>query len=223
MNSLDAKRLQTRLGVIPDAVLGPITYAALFARLGRPGGNALAFGKGAAKHFPRFHLNTPLRLAHFMAQIHVESAGFSRLVENLNYSAKRLCEVWPSRFPTLASAMPYANNPEALANKVYGGRMGNVKPGDGWRYRGRSLKMITGLENMANCARRTGLDLVNNPDLAADPEHSILIACDYWGSRGLNLEADRDNVLAITREINGGLIGIADRKAQLARAKALLL
>ena len=223
MISSQAKRLQTRLGVVPDGQLGlgPVTYAALFARLGRPGGNAAAFGRGAAKHFPAFNLDKPLRLAYFLAQIHVESAGFSRLTENLDYLAKRLCKVWPSRFPTLASAMPDANNPEALAKKVCGGRMGNVNPGDGFRYLRRSLKMITGRENMASCARRTGLDLVNHPELAADPEHSILIACDYWNSHGLNLEADRDLVVDVTKAINGGHHGLAARKEVLVRAKAL--
>ncbi len=219
----EARRLQSRLGVIPDGQIGPVTYAALFNRMaGKSIPNAAAFGRGAAKHFPAYEITTPLRLAHFMAQIHVESAGFTRLVEALGYSAKRLTQVWPSRFPTLASAQPYANNPQALAGKVYDGRMGN-KPGDGWRFIGRSLKMITGRENYTKCAARTGLDLVNNPDLAAEPEHSIHIACDYWGAHCLNALADRDDVQAITLKINGGLIGFADRKAQLARAKALIL
>lgn len=224
MTGAEAKRLQARLGINPDSVLGPVSYAALFGLLaGKALPNANAFGRGAAKHFPAYGITTPLRLAHFMAQTHVESCGYTRLVENLNYSARRLTQVWPSRFPTLASAQPYANNPQALANKVYGGRMGNVNPGDGWKHVGRSLKMITGLENYTKCAARTGLDLVNNPELAADPEHSVHIACDYWGSHCLNALADRDDVLAITKAINGGTIGLADRKAQLARAKALIL
>ncbi len=223
MTETEAKRLQNRLGVMPDGQLGPVTYAALFTIMaGKPIVNAAAFGRGAAKHFPAYEITTPLRLAHFMAQIHVESAGFSRLVEALGYSAKRLMAVWPSRFPTLASAQPYANNPKALASKVYDGRMGNAV-GDGWRYIGRSLKMITGKENYAKCAARTGLDLVNNPDLAADPEHSVHIACDYWGAHCLNAVADRDDIETITRKINGGLIGFADRKAQLVRAKSLIL
>lgn len=220
----EVMRLQARLGVGVDGAIGPVTYAALFTRLaGKPISNAAAFGYGAAKHFAAYEINTPLRLAHFMAQIHVESAGFTRLTENLNYSAKRLTQVWPSRFPTLASAQPYANNPKALAEKVYGGRMGNSKPGDGWKNIGRSLKMITGAENYAKCAARTGLDLVNCPELAADPEHSIHIACDYWGAHCLNALADRDDVRGITLKINGGLVGFDDRKAQLVRAKGLIL
>ncbi len=219
----ESMRLQARLGVGVDGRLGPISYAALFNKMaGKTIPNAAAFGRGAAKHFPAYEITTPLRLAHFMAQVHVESAGFTRLVEALGYSAKRLTQVWPSRFPTLASAQPYANNPKALAEKVYSGRMGNGL-GDGWRFIGRSLKMITGRENYTKCAARTGLDLVNNPELAADPEHSIHIACDYWGAHCLNALADRDDAEGITRKINGGLIGFADRKAQLVRAKALVL
>ncbi len=122
-------RLQQRLGVTPDGSLGKASYAALFNRLaGKPLPNAEAFGRGAAKHFPAYEITTGLRLAHFMAQIHVESCGFTRLTENLNYSAKRLQQVWPQRFPTSAAASAYANNLALLAEKVYGGRMGNLIP-----------------------------------------------------------------------------------------------
>jgi putative chitinase len=224
MSPIEAQRLQARLGVAVDGQLGPITYAALFTRMaGKAIPHAAAFGRGAAKHFPAYEITTPLRLAHFMAQTHVESMGYTRLVESLNYSAKRLTQVWPGRFPSLAAAAPFANNPEALANKTYGGRMGNTQPGDGWRYIGRSIKQITGRENYAKCAVRTGLDLLNHPELAADPEHSVHIACDYWGSRCINPLADADDIVAVTKAINGGLNGLPDRKAQLARAKALIL
>lgn len=224
MNATDAKRLQSRLGVVPDGNLGPASYAALFSRMaGRAIPNAAALGRGAAKHFPAYEIATPLRLAHFMAQTHVESCGFTRLVEGLNYSAKRLTEVWPGRFPNIAAAAGFANNPEALANKTYGGRMGNTQPGDGWRFIGRSIKQITGRENYGKCAARTGLDLINHPEIAADPENSVHIACDYWGSHCLNPLADADDIVAITKAINGGLNGLADRKAQLVRAKGLIL
>ncbi len=223
MTADDAKLLQSRLGVVPDGVLGPVSYAALFARMaGKAIPHAAAFGRGAAKHFPAYEITTPLRLAHFMAQTHVESMGYTRLVESLNYSAKRLTQVWPSRFPTLAAAAPYANNPQALANKTYAGRMGNTQPGDGWLFIGRSIKQITGRENYKKCAARTGLDLVNFPELAADPEHSVHIACDYWGSHCINPLADADDIRAITKAINGGFNGLDDRKAQLVRAKAII-
>ena len=84
-------------------------------------------------------ITTPLRIAHFAAQIATESGGMTRLEKSLFYTAERLCQVWPKRFPTLVSVKPYAGNPKALAEKVYGGRLGNVQPGDGWRYRGGGL------------------------------------------------------------------------------------
>lgn len=95
----------------------------------------------------RWGIDTPARVAHFLAQVGVESGGLARVEENLSYSAERLMTVWPSRFKTLAAAQAYARNPEALANKVYGGRMGSTQPGDGWRYRGRGLKQLTGRNN----------------------------------------------------------------------------
>lgn len=217
-------RLQQRLSVTPDGQLGPVSYAALFNKMaGKVLPHAEAFGRGAAKHFGPYEINTPLRLAHFMAQTHVESMGYTRLVENLNYSVKRLTQVWPRRFPSLAAAAPYANNPKMLAEKVYGGRMGNTQPGDGGLFLGRSIKQITGRENYTKCAARTGLDLVNNPELAADPEHSVHIACDYWGSRCINPMADRDDLEDVTRAINGGLNGLLDRKLMLGKAKGLIL
>lgn len=224
MTPEQATRIQQRLGVTPDGALGPVSYAALFNKMaGKVLPNAEAFGRGAAKHFPAYEITTPLRLAHFMAQTHVESMGYTRLVESLGYSAKRLVQVWPRRFPTLAAAAPYANNPRMLAEKTYGGRMGNTQPGDGWRFIGRSIKQITGRENYTKCAARTGLDLVNNPELAADPEHSVHIACDYWGSRCINPMADHDDLEDVTQAINGGLNGINDRRAMLGKAKGLLL
>jgi len=95
---------------------------------------------------------TPARICHFLAQCFVESSGFTDAEEDLSYSAKRLTQVWPKRFPTIESAQPYARNPEALANKVYGGRMGNTESGDGWKYRG-GLKQLTGKDNAPAAAR----------------------------------------------------------------------
>ena len=112
-------------------------------------------------------------LAYILATAYHETGGkMQPLQENLNYSMNRLVQVWPKRFPTLASAKPYANNPEALANKVYGGRMGNVKPGDGWQYRGRGLVQITGRANYAKFA------IESSPDDAMEPGTSIRILFD---------------------------------------------
>lgn len=219
MSPAQAVIAQQHLGVTPDGLFGRLSYAALFAAMGAHD-KAAALGLGAARYFPTYRIDTPLRIAHWLAQFGAESGGFNSFEENLNYRAERMCQVWPGRFPTIASALPYAANPEALANKTYGGRMGNVEPGDGWHYRGRPA--LTGRANYAACAARTGLDLVNNPDLASDPVNFVLIGCDYWGQHGCNPLADADDIATITERINGGRIGLDDRRAMLAKAKKLL-
>jgi putative chitinase len=207
--------------VAVDGIPGPQTYAALFAYMGAKDAAAM-LGQGAAVHFPAYRIDGDLRVAHWLAQFGHESAGFTKFEESLGYSAQRLCAVWPSRFPNLLVAKPYANNPEALANKVYGGRLGNDQPGDGWRFRGRGPQ-LTGRENYSACAKRTGLDIESHPDLAAKPENFVHIACDFWAQACCNALADKDDLRAITLKINGGYIGIAERGKVLARAKAVLL
>lgn len=218
---MDIRLIQTRLGVAVDGALGPITYAALFRRMGAKE-HAGVLGRGAAEHFPTFGLVTGLRVAHWLGQFAHESEGFADFEEDLSYSTERLCKVWPSRFPTFASAAPYARNPRALANKVYSFRLGNVDPDDGWRFRGRGPQ-LTGRENYANAAKRTGLDLVNNPDLAADPANFVLLACDYWSAKRINDAADQDNLVLVTKRVNGGSIGISERRLLVERAKKVLL
>lgn len=168
-----------------------------------------------------YGVTTPQRLAHFLGQVCHESGGFTRFVENLNYSAERLCQVWPSRFPNIQAAKPFERNPEALAEKVYSGRMGNVNPGDGSLYRGRGLVQLTGRANYAEASRYSGLDLVNHPELAADPASSAKIALGYWQARGLNALADQDDIADITRKINGGLVGLPERRALVEKAKGI--
>jgi len=168
-----------------------------------------------------FDIATPARLAHFLAQCHVESAGFTRLVENLNYSADRLTVVWPRRFPTLAEATPYAHNPAALAEKVYGGRMGNNEAGDGARYIGRGLLMNTGRDGYARTGLLTGEDLLAHPELLETPPVAARAAAAFWRDHDLNALADQADVVGITRVINGGLNGIADRQTQVQRARAI--
>lgn len=168
-----------------------------------------------------FGIATPKRLAHWLGQLHHESAGLTRLEENLRYSAARLTQVWPSRFPYLDAAKPFAMNPEALANKAYGGRMGNTQPGDGFKFRGRGLMQTTGRANYAAAAAATGLDLLRDPDLLKTPSGAARSAAVFWRDHGLSALADRDDVAGITRAINGGLIGLEERKAQVARAKAI--
>ena len=179
-------------------------------------------GKEADEHFQTFGLVTPLRIAHWFGQFSVESTNFTRFEENLNYSAERLCAVFPGRFPTTATAAPCAHNPQAFANKVYGGRMGNTAPGDGYRYRGRGPG-LTGKDNYTAAAKSTGLPLITSPDVAADPSLFVLLACDYWDRRGCNAAADADDLSKVTRLVNGGLIGLADRHTALVRAKKALL
>lgn len=169
-----------------------------------------------------YGVTTPQRMAHFLGQVCHESGGFTRFVENLNYSAERLCQVWPARFPNLDAAKPFARNPEVLAEKVYFGRMGNVNAGDGAKFKGRGLIQLTGRANYTEAATYSGLDLVNHPELAADPASSAKIALGYWQSRGLNAFADKDDVFAITRKINGGTVGLPERRELVEKAKRVL-
>lgn len=171
---------------------------------------------------PETGINTPLRLAHFLAQLAHESGGFTRLVENLNYSADGLRRTWPSRFD-LATAARFARNPEAIANRVYADRLGNgdEASGDGWRYRGRGFIQLTGKANYADYSQRLFGDdrLVRDPDLAATPEVAMRLAVAYWQAKGLNALADQDDLNGITRKINGGLIGIEGRRKWLEQFK----
>lgn len=162
---------------------------------------------------------TPLRLAHFMAQVLHESGGLTIQIESMNYRAERIVEVWPSRFPTVASAQPFAHNPQALADKVYGGRMGNVDPHDGFKYIGRGLLQITGRESYARYGQLLGAPLEATPDLAFDGAWALKIAAEEWHASGCNALADEDNLRKVTRAINGGLIGLASRQDWLAKTK----
>lgn len=185
------------------------------------GDNSELLGREADEHFVTHGLVSHLRIAHWFGQFAHESRGFTDFEEDLSYKAERLCKVWPHRFPTLASALPYARNPEALANKVYANRMGNASLGDGWKYRGRGPQ-LTGKENYEAAAKRTGLPLVSRPDLAAMPEHFVLLACDFWANHRCNEAADDDNLVLVTKRINGGSVGIAERRQLLEKAKRLL-
>jgi len=160
-----------------------------------------------------------LRLAHFMAQVLHESGGLCIVEESLSYTAKRMMVIWPKRFPTLEAAQPYAKNTQKLANKVYGGRMGNTDPDDGWRYSGRGLLQITGRESYARYGGRLGCNLVGEPVLASDPQWSLSIAAEEWTDKGCNPFADKDDINTITKRINGGLIGLDERKKWLVKTK----
>jgi len=149
-------------------------------------------------------------LSAFLGQILHESDGLTRLEENLSYSAERLTVVWPNRFPTKADAQPYARNPEALANRVYGGRMGNTEPGDGWKYRGRGPLQITGRDNYRAVGEIMGQDLEGMPELLEQPRFALEACIAWWEDR------IPDELLGApektTRRVNGGLIGLAHRE-----------
>jgi putative chitinase len=166
----------------------------------------------------RAGINTPIRLRHFFARVCVETGGLSTLEENLSYSAQRLTEVWPKRFPTLAAAKPYAKNPAKLAEKVYGGRLGNFKPGDGWAFRGSGLLQNTGRENFEEVEDETGLPVTSQPELLRSFPGALQAATIYWTKRNLNALADKNDVTGICKAVNGGTIGLSDQKTWLAKA-----
>jgi len=174
--------------------------------------------------FAKYGINTSQRQAHFIGQCQHESDNFRTLEENLHYSAARLMAVWPSRFPNLDVANQYANNPEKIANKVYAGRMGNgdEESGEGFLYRGRGLIQMTGKEAYANCGSGLGVDLIGDPDRLFDPEYAALSAGWFWRKRDLNSLADSGDIETITKRINGGLNGLDDRKAKVAKARQVL-
>ena len=172
--------------------------------------------------FVKYEIDTPKRQAAFIGQCSYESANFTNLQENLNYSAQRLMQVWPSRFPYIIAAEPYAHNPEKLANFVYAGRMGNLEDGDGYTYRGRGLIQITGREMYAKCGNALGVDLIDNPDLLLTPEYAALSAGWFWNKHGLNLLADSQEYGTMTRRINGGITGLDDRIVKITKALEVL-
>ena len=172
--------------------------------------------------FEKYQINTPKRQACFIGQTMHESGGYKFLRENLNYSAKALMNTWPSRFPDMDTAEKYERNPEKIANKVYGGRMGNTEEGDGAKYIGRGLIQLTGKENYKNCSDAIGVDLVTNPDLLSDPKYAALSAGWFWNKRNLNASADIMDIVGMTKKINGGVIGLEDRKAKINKVLDIL-
>lgn len=159
-------------------------------------------------------------LIDWLPQILWESGMLSRLEENLSYSTQRLMEVWPGRFPTIASAQPYANNPMALAEKVYGGRMGNNLPGDGWRYRGRGPIQITGKDNYRTTGKLVGQDLVGVPDLAAQPRFALEISIAWWEDK--IPDSMLGETTSLRKRVNGGTEGLAQVQALTAKARQVL-
>ena len=187
-----------------------------------------------------FEINTPQRIAAFLAQTAHESGGYTMLTENLNYKAATLAACWPNRFAVLgadkkpikengklvptAVANSIAGKPELIANLVYSSRMGNgpAESGEGWAFRGRGLKQLTGKFNYTKCGEALGVDLVANPDLLLEPMYAARSAGWFWKSNNLSKFADVGDMEGMTKKINGGLIGIADRKARYEKVLAAM-
>ncbi len=162
---------------------------------------------------PDYDINTPKRIAAFIAQCSHESAGFKFLRENLNYRAESLMRVWPRHFPTIEIARQYAHKPEKIANKAYANRMGNgdEATGDGWRYLGRGLIQLTGKNNYEAFAESIETPLEEIPEYLATFEGAAQSACWFWETNNLNRFADVGDIKGLTKAINGGFIGLEDR------------
>ncbi|MDO1560435.1 glycoside hydrolase family 19 protein [Brevundimonas sp. 2R-24] len=192
---MDAKKLQAALGVAADGVIGPNTMRALFARMGAAPSVAGELGMAAAVHFRTYGiLDSGLRLAHFMGQCAHESGGFRYMEE-------------------IASGQAYEGRAD----------LGNTVAGDGRRYKGRGPIQLTGRANYRRFGRLLGIDLEAHPEIVSHPSIGLLCGCLYWSDRGLNTLADADQLEAITRRINGGLNGLADRRSRTAKAKEIIL
>lgn len=233
------KSWQSANGLTPDGVVGPATWAKLMgestasapvvitepAPVANVGGLKLEKLKG---HIPdvviaqipdtaaKFNINTPLRLAHFLAQCGHESGGFKVTQENLNYSAKGLMGIFKKYFPTQALAESYQRQPQKIANKVYASRMdnGSEASGDGYKFRGRGYIQLTGRANYTAFGKAINEDIANNPDVVSG-KYALLSAAWFWSKNGLNTLADggaSDQVVtSITKRVNGGTIGLPDR------------
>jgi putative chitinase len=233
------KAWQSSNGLTPDGIVGDGTWSKLFsegtvsaptvitepAPIKSVGGLKL---EGLRGHIPdaviaqipdtaaKFEINTPLRLAHFLAQCGHESGGFRLTKENLNYSAKGLNGTFKKYFPTLDSAVPYERKPEKIANKVYGGRMGNgpESSGDGAKFCGRGYIQLTGKDNYTAFGKSINEDMSANPEKVAS-SYALLSAAWFFNKNGLHKMADGGAsdavVTSITKRVNGGTIGLADR------------
>jgi putative chitinase len=171
----------------------------------------------------KFEINTPERVAGFLAQCGHESGGFRFTSENLNYRAEALSRSWPSRFPP-GVAESYAMQPERIGNRAYCDRMGNgdEASGDGWKYRGRGLIQLTGKDNYAAFSLDADNEALVNPDLVAEPELAALSAGWFWSKNGLNALADAKDIVGMTKRINGGTNGLDDRQMRYSRLMSVL-
>jgi putative chitinase len=165
------------------------------------------------KLLPDYGIDTPERVAAFLAQCAHESGNFVFLKENLNYRAESLMRTWPKHFPTMEIANQYARQPERIANRAYANRMGNgdEASGDGWRYAGKGLIQLTGRNNYEAFAESIETPLEEIPAYLETFEGAVQSACWFWESNNLNQWADKGDILTLTKRINGGTIGLEDR------------
>lgn len=239
MTTIDWRSVQAALTnagystAIVDGVPGRLTYAALFGYVAQrqPDTVLLSIGLSASRALPAANItDSAERLAEFLAETCNETGGYTRFEENMCYSAKRLMVIWPSRFPTLASAQPFAWDPSdpdrediALANMVYGGRMGNQINGlnddDGWEHRGGGMLQHTGQEEYDLLHTRLGL----TPDDVRDPGKSVLAACDFWTRKHVNDYCDKGDFKGARHVVNGGYIGLEEVAVRRSRALKVLV
>jgi len=172
------------------------------------------FVEGLQDACDRFEINTTSRLACFLAQVAHESGGFNAVKENLNYGAQGLVNTFKKYFPTIEAARPYERNPEAIANRVYANRMGNgdEASGDGFKHRGRGLIQLTGHDNYVSFAADMGMTIDEAIDYLETYEGAAMSAAWFWWKNNLNTWADQEDMLTLTKRINGGTIGLEDRK-----------
>ncbi|MDQ1326688.1 MAG: putative chitinase [Campylobacterota bacterium] len=168
------------------------------------------------KTMTHYKINENLqRVSNFLGQVFIESGNLSTVRENLTYTTpQRLMNVWPSRFKTIEQAMPFVRNPQALANMVYSNRMGNINPGDGYKFLGRGLKQITGRDNYLKIGKALNIDLMAQPQLLEEPLYAALSAGEYWNMINGNRVADADikeTTTIITKLVNGGYNGLQER------------
>lgn len=180
----------------------------------------------AFKILPIQGINSNKRIAAFISQCGHESAGFTRFVENLNYSANGLNAVFPKYFKNIGiDANNYAKNPQKIANYIYANRMGNgsVESGDGYKYRGRGPIQLTGKNNYRDFSLEYQVDVLNNPDLVlTDKKISLLSAIWYWRKNNLNNYADKEDIKGLTKAINGGYLGLEERLDEYKKIMSLL-
>jgi len=176
------------------------------------------------KILPDYDINTPERVACFLGQTMVESAGYTAIIENLNYRPETLMKVWPHYFPSMEVAQQYAHHPEQIANRAYANRMGNgpEESGDGWKFCGRGLIQLTGKSNYEKFAESIDTPLEDVPEFLTTFEGCVQSACWFWEANNLNALADNGDVLGLTKKINGGTLGLAERQQHTANAHQVL-